>query len=307
MHRAHLLLAGLIALLLALTGCQSTQNGQALFPASQGPVIMRFGSEQFTEADFARRLDRDIGDAILSLIAQGQTPDQIEQLAIDSDIRRQIFDQWVQDLLLGRYALQHGIGVDPARVDNEVLSGLAPIPGSPFLITTDQRVRSARNQQVFAVIARHTTAPMTNARTILVTDQAQADAIMADLAAGAAFASLASTRSLDPISGANGGDLGWLPPNSLAPELEQAIAEADLNSPFTLPLPQGVFVIEVLERDPNRSFASFDALAAHPDAQQFYEASFVPWFEGLRNEAQQSGELVIAPNFDPNSVPLPFP
>lgn len=307
MKRLALLLMSLIALLVTLTGCQSTENGQALVPQTDGPVIMRFGSEQFTAGDFALRLERDIGESIAALLAQGQTPEEIETLAVEANIRNQVFDQWVQDLLLGRYARQHGIGVDSARVDSEVLTGVLPMPGSPFIMTTDQRVRSARNQQVFAVIARHTTTPMTRARAILVADQAQADAVLAELAGGADFAAIATERSLDPGSSALGGDLGWLPAGSLAPEIEQALDAAALATPLSLTQPQGVFVLEVLERDPNRAFESFEALSAHPNAQLFYETSFVPWYEALRSEAETSGDLIIAPNFDPNSTPLPFP
>jgi peptidyl-prolyl cis-trans isomerase SurA len=52
---------------------------------------------------------------------------------------------------------------------------------------------------------------------------------------GEDFAGLAQTSSEDPGSAADGGDLGWTGPGSLAPEFEQAIAglkDGELSEPF---------------------------------------------------------------------------
>ena len=296
-----------LLLLLLLVSCQSTQNGQALIASSTAPIIFRLGSERYTVADFAQRLDRDIGASIVSLIAQGQTTAQIEQLANDADIRVQIFEQMIQDALLGRYARQHGIGVDPTLIDAQIFASSALDPESRLLISSAARLQATQNQLSFEVIARQTRAPMARTRHILVADQASADQILAELAAGVDFATLTRERSLDTPSIATGGELGWQPLGDYLPEYDQVAATAPLNSTVTVTTEIGVHVLEVLERDENRPFSSFAQLRESVNAQQYFEQSFTPWYAELRREAERSGILQIAQNFDPNSVPLPFP
>lgn len=300
------LCAGLL-LLVALAGCASTRNGQALVSPPDSPVILRFAGQTYTVADFERRLERDIGPGVADLVAQGQTPEQIEQLANEANVRTRIFDSVVQDLLLLDYARRHGIGVDPAAVDAAVLPQAAFGVASPLSSIVATRERTAREQLVFEVIARNTRAEMASTRHILVQDEAAADQVLADLAAGADFASLASERSQDPGSAQKGGELGWAPRGQFVPEFEEVAFAAPLNTPTKVQSQFGWHVIEVLERAADRPFDSFDQLRTSNNAQLYYEQSFLPWYEELRRQAEQSGELQIAPGFDPNSVPLPFP
>lgn len=296
-----------LMLLVALAGCTSTQNGQALMSAPDNPVIFSLDSERVTAADFAARLDREIGEGVANLVAQGTTREQIEQMADEAGIRGQIFDQMVQEALLTRYARQHGIGVDAAAVDTGVLAAAAPALDGSFVAMTDQRVSSARNQQQLAVIARNTRAAMAHVRHILVADEAAADQVLADLSAGSDFAALASERSIDTASAADGGDLGWFPQGGNPPEFDQAAFSAPLNTPTKVIAQSGVHVIEVLERQDDRPFDSIEQLSRSPNAQQLYEQTFLPWYEELRSQAEKSGELQFAANFDPNNAPLPFP
>lgn len=301
----HLIL--LVSVALLLTGCASTENGQALMGAPDSPAIFSFDGRTYTAADFETRLARDIGPGVADLVAQGQTREQIEQLAAESNVRAQIFDQMVQDELLARYARQNGIGVNPTAIDAEVLAAAAPAAGSPFLITAPDRVRSARNQLSFEVIARNTRTAMVNARHILVADEAAADQVLSELAAGADFATIARERSLDPGSGAEGGELGWAPRGNYVPEFEAVAFSAPLNTPTKATSQFGVHVIDVHQREENRAFDNFEQLRSSANAQQYFEESFVPWYEELRRQAENSGDLQFAPNFDPASVPLPFP
>ncbi|MDT8438150.1 MAG: SurA N-terminal domain-containing protein [Wenzhouxiangellaceae bacterium] len=55
----------------------------------------------------------------------------------------------------------------------------------------------------------------------------QAEQAAARLAAGESFAALAEELSDDPVSAANGGDLGWIEPDVMMPEFEQALYELD--------------------------------------------------------------------------------
>jgi peptidyl-prolyl cis-trans isomerase C len=60
-----------------------------------------------------------------------------------------------------------------------------------------------------------------HARHILVTSEAEAKAILAELKKGKKFDSLAKAKSLDKGSGENGGDLGWSNPNAFVKEFSE--------------------------------------------------------------------------------------
>lgn len=60
------------------------------------------------------------------------------------------------------------------------------------------------------------------ARHILVETKEEADAIKAELDAGGDFAAIAKEKSIDPGSGANGGDLGFFAQGMMVPEFETA-------------------------------------------------------------------------------------
>ncbi|HWV21198.1 MAG TPA: peptidylprolyl isomerase [Devosia sp.] len=61
-----------------------------------------------------------------------------------------------------------------------------------------------------------------HARHILVETKEEADAIKAELDAGGDFATIAQEKSIDPGSGANGGDLGFFAKGMMVPEFETA-------------------------------------------------------------------------------------
>ncbi len=63
-----------------------------------------------------------------------------------------------------------------------------------------------------------------NSYHILVATEGKAEAIVAELEAGADFAQLAREKSTGP-SGPNGGDLGWFTRGRMVPEFEEAVLE----------------------------------------------------------------------------------
>jgi len=63
------------------------------------------------------------------------------------------------------------------------------------------------------------------ARHILVEQEAQAKAIIANIKKGAKFEDIAKKDSKDPGSGANGGDLDWAPAAGYVPEFSQAMVK----------------------------------------------------------------------------------
>ncbi|MEI7768642.1 MAG: peptidylprolyl isomerase [Chloroflexales bacterium] len=302
--------------MIALAGCslQSTTNGATLQVTPDNPQIFRLGGNVYTQADYTSRLKQEVGAGIANLIQQGQTREQIQQLADKNNVRGGIFDRMVQDALLMQYARRNGIGVDPAALDTDVFAQPgAASPTRPLSDTTTMRLGRAQNQLVLQVLAMNTRADMFHARHILVQSEATADQILADLKAGADFAALAAERSKDVTTAAAGGDMGWTPKGESPAEVEAAGFALALHTPTKVKAGEVWHVIEVIERQvgataaEKRPFDSFAQLQKTQNGQQFYQETFQPWYDQLRKDAEASGDLVLAQGFDPNSIPLPFP
>jgi parvulin-like peptidyl-prolyl isomerase len=89
-----------------------------------------------------------------------------------------------------------------------------------------------------------------HARHVLLATADEANQTLAELAAGADFATLAVERSLDQSSRINGGDLGWFPPGGLtAPEVaDAAFALQPGEISGVIPSRLGFHIIQTLER-----------------------------------------------------------
>ncbi|MEX4009903.1 foldase protein PrsA [Neoaquamicrobium sediminum] len=85
---------------------------------------------------------------------------------------------------------------------------------------TDEAVRAAYDQQIASIPS----VPERRLRHILVASEAEAREIIAALSSGQPFAELAQAHSLDAVSKANGGDLGFLPEGQIMPEIDEAVS-----------------------------------------------------------------------------------
>jgi foldase protein PrsA len=94
-----------------------------------------------------------------------------------------------------------------------------------------------------------TTADSAHFRQILVGSDAKAQEIRDKLEAGEDFAALAAENSLDTATKDTGGDVGWVPKGVLDASLEELIFPLNPKELTTIPIAQGVFVVEMLEKD----------------------------------------------------------
>lgn len=83
---------------------------------------------------------------------------------------------------------------------------------------TEEAVRAEYD----AFVAEFQPGEEVHAAHILVATKEEADAIKAELDAGGDFAAIAAEKSIDPGSGANGGDLGFFAQGMMVPEFETA-------------------------------------------------------------------------------------
>jgi len=297
-----ILQSGLFALLVLLVvGC--TNGAKAI----DGPVAFQLGTKVVTVKDFEKRLDEELGAGVQRFLAQGQSREEIIQLAKTQDVFKSIFDRMIQEELLFQVAKQEGIGVDSKEID----AALAMQQTQEMSQTAKDklRVNITRQYLVGAVIAKHTTADMFKSRHILVTDTVSLQEVMAGLQKGEKFADLAKKYSKDPGSASQGGELGWVPAGNFVPEYEQKAltTTTELNKPITVTSQFGTHVIVVEAREKNRPFDDIKLLSQSRNGQTFYETTFLPWYKKLREDAEKRKELKIDPKFDPNTVPLPFP
>ncbi len=133
-----------------------------------------------------------------------------------------------------------------------------------------------------------TTAEQVHAREILVKSPDTANALLAQLQAGADFATLALQYSRDLSSRAGGGDMGWFPRGVLTvPEVEQAAFSLQPGQTSgVIHSALGYHIIQVLERDPQRPLTP-------ADQQALRAAAFAAWLNG------QMAKAVIVKHINP--------
>ncbi|MEE8347701.1 MAG: peptidylprolyl isomerase [Dehalococcoidia bacterium] len=86
-------------------------------------------------------------------------------------------------------------------------------------------------------------------RQILVSEQATADDIQQQVEGVADFAALAAESSLDVATKDDGGDVGWVPRGVQDASMEELLFALDVGGITTIPVPSGVLIIEMLEKD----------------------------------------------------------
>ena len=157
------------------------------------------------------------------MIALRETlPEQYQSLPDDA-LFKGIMDQLVQQEVL-RQSVTTLSPRDTAAMENDTrgyMSGVA-IQSIVETAVTDEALQAAYD-------ARFKDAPQVteyNAAHILVKTIEEAQKLKADLAAGADFAELAKTNSIDTGSGAAGGDLGWFGPGVMVKPFEDAVIAA---------------------------------------------------------------------------------
>ena len=133
-----------------------------------------------------------------------------------------------------------------------------------------------------------TTAEQVHARAVLVTAEDTAQIVLAELQAGADFATVALNYSRDLSSRAAGGDLGWFPRGVLTvPEVEEAAFALQPGETSGIVQSRlGFHIVQTIEREPARPLGP----AA---AQALRAAAFTAWLDEL--VAQAAIEQLISP------------
>ena len=269
---ASLLLAASLALAPVALAQDAASEPPAAEPAAPLPdaVVATVGGETITEADLAFAAE-DLGQN-LSSIPQAQLRAVLlaqvidlklmaqagEAQGLDSDALYQMRLGYLADRALRRIYLQQAVGE---------------------AITQDE-IRAEYERQVAAIPEEEEV----HARHILVTTEEDAQAVKAELEAGADFAALAREKSIEPAAAQSGGDLGYFrqavmvkPFADAAFAMEVGTVSEPVQTQF------GWHVIEVLDRRAAPK-PTLEQLAPQI-GQQLYVQKYTELFDELRAAA----------------------
>jgi len=263
---------------------------------ANAPAAARVNGKPIVLAEFEKNVSRRQAE----MAKQGINLDTPEGQAALAEMRRQILEGMIEQELIDQEAAKQGISVSQAEVDTAVNQSIADSGGmeafNKYLtdvagMTLDEYREGQREgmltQKVIESVTRNV--PMTgeqvHARHILLNTKAEADSVLAQLRAGADFATLAQRYSKDTITSAGGGDLGWFPRGGLFDAaLEKAAfdlqpgqisgaVQSDLGGQIVY------HIVQVIERDPARPLSDDALLAARRTA-------FQHWLDDLKAAAK---------------------
>lgn len=148
-------------------------------------------------------------------------------------------------------------------------------------------------------------------RQILVTTDETAQEIRDQIEAGEDFAALAAENSLDVGTKDSGGEVGWVPRGVLDASTEELVFALEPNDITMIPLPQGVLLIEMLEKAEDREVEetqraplarrAFDSWVQEKRESLDIVISVVP---GADNYDQKKAEWAVDRAYTQQSVPV---
>jgi foldase protein PrsA len=148
-------------------------------------------------------------------------------------------------------------------------------------------------------------------RQILVGTNEDAEEIRDKIEAGEDFAALAAEKSLDVGTKDSGGEVGWVPRGVLDASTEELVFALESNEITTIPLPQGVVVIEMQEKAEDREVEetqraplarrAFDSWVQEKSQSLDIVISVIP---GADNYDQKKAEWAVDRAYTQQSVPV---
>lgn len=152
----------------------------------------------------------------------------VSQGAKDSpELRSQIREQLIANEVVYQAAIAQGLDKKP-EVQQTIDMAKYQIVSSAFVedYLKNNPVSDADIKKKYdEVIQASFSGKEYKVRHILVKTENEAKTILADLKKGKKFDDLAKQKSIDKISGAQGGDLGWAAPGNFVPEFDAALTK----------------------------------------------------------------------------------
>jgi len=233
-------------------------------PTSERPLAALVNGQPILLADYQQEAAR----FEAAMAGQGFDLESEDGKAMLAQMRRQVLDSMIEQVLIAQAAAQEGVAISEEELETTIQESIEEGGGQArfeeWLRTSNLTYEDFREEIRFQLLALAifervtssipTTAEQVHARHILVETEEEAQAILTRLQAGEDFAALAREQSQDENTKEAGGDLGFFPRGQLiSPEVEEAA--------FALPPGQvsgvvrsqfGYHVVQVLEKVPDR-------------------------------------------------------
>ena len=210
MRKIHLTF--LLAAAVFTTAC-SPNGGSAGEPATSASL----STKPAVATVNGRDVSGELFDVFLEAVTNGQ-PD-----SVTDEQKQQALDQLISMWLAAEAARSDGMTEDPAilaRLELLRLQVLAEASTEKYANAhpiSDEQVRAEFDKQVGTMAKEY------KARHILVENEEEAVAIIAEIKGGGDFSKIAEKKSKDTGSAEKGGDLGWFTPHTMVPAFSEAL------------------------------------------------------------------------------------
>jgi parvulin-like peptidyl-prolyl isomerase len=233
-------------------------------PSSERPLAALVNGQPILLADYQQEIAR----FEAAMAGQGFDLKSEDGQAMLAQMRRQVLDSMIEQVLIKQAATQEGMAVSEeeleAVIQQSIEEGGGQASFEEWLQTSDLTYEDFKEEIRFQLLAQAifervtgsvpTTAEQVHARHIVVQTEEEAQAILAQLQAGGDFVALARERSQDENTKETGGDLGFFPRGQLiSPELEEAAFALQPGQISEVVRSQfGYHIVQVLERASDR-------------------------------------------------------
>ncbi len=229
-------------------------------------AALKVGDTTYSLRYFAQRLRMHLSEV-------GGTASGSAATAAFQDVAQRI----VQEDLLHRFAAELGLALDPQEVEDALRQRVGAQPPAegeedPFPrryqqeltrtgLSDEQYRRMVEGDLLLDRALKHfqaqapAQAEAVRYRQIIVRSPVEADQIIARVQGGEDFAAIATASSLDSLTSARGGEVGWMPRGALPAGAEQvlfALGPGQLGK-YQDPQSGFVYVYQVLEKDSQRN------------------------------------------------------
>ncbi|MDO9534402.1 MAG: peptidylprolyl isomerase [Bacillota bacterium] len=222
------------------SGAAATVNGEVITMDELYEVMLKEGGRDFLDRLIANRLILQEGEKLGITVSDEE---------IDAEIQSVINENFYGNVEIFRQAIeQYGTTEEAIRDDLSIEMVLRKIAKSQIEVTDEvAREYFLSNQGLYNI------SEQVEARHILLETKEQAEELIQLLDSGSDFAELARENSIDTVSRADGGKLGFFGRGEMVPEFENIAFNLALNQHSDAVESQfGFHIIEVLDRNAAR-------------------------------------------------------
>ena len=273
------------------TAVEASSPTPTPIPTPEQPLAARVNGQPILLADY----EKQVAQFETALSDQGLDLSSEEGQAAIAQIRRQVLEAMINQLLTEQTAAREGTAISDEEVEAHIQADIQAVGDESKFeqwladnnLTREDYKTILRSELIYgAVFERVTAAVPTSAeqvhiRYILLEGEEEAHNVLAQLQAGGDFTALTQEFSRDESTRESGGDVGWFPQGLelVPPEVEAAAFALEVGQTSGVVTSQfGHYIVQLLERDPDRPLS--------PEMQQsLKEQTFARWLEEQRVSA----------------------